>query len=58
VYQDIVAHKAPVVVYPSGYQQIFVQAFTRDYQDVAFGRKSVQQAVDAFFQEANGQLQG
>ncbi|MGA8113386.1 MAG: extracellular solute-binding protein [Actinocatenispora sp.] len=57
VYQDIVRQDAPVVVYPSGYQQIFVDAFTRDYQDVAFGRKSVRQAVDAFFQEATGQLQ-
>jgi multiple sugar transport system substrate-binding protein len=55
-YQDIVAHKPPVIVYPSGYQQIFVAEFTRDYQDIAFGHKSVTQAVDTFFTAAAGIL--
>ena len=32
------------------------QAFLRNYQDISFGRKSVKQAVDAFFSEANASL--
>jgi len=57
VYQDIVSHGAPAIVYPSGYQTVFGQDFTRAYQDISFGKKTVQQGVDAFFKEAQAELQ-
>jgi multiple sugar transport system substrate-binding protein len=56
VYQRIVRGKPPTIVYPPGYQATFESAFTRGYQDISFGRKSVQEAVDAFFTEANAGL--
>jgi multiple sugar transport system substrate-binding protein len=55
-YQSIVAAKVPAQVIPAGYNAVFEQAFTRDFQDVEFGRKSVKDAVDAFFDEANASL--
>jgi multiple sugar transport system substrate-binding protein len=57
VYNEIVDHKAPVIVYPSGYTSVFVDAYTRAYQDISFGRKTVAQAVDSFFKEADADLQ-
>jgi ABC-type glycerol-3-phosphate transport system substrate-binding protein len=56
VYQQMVRSKVPAIVYPPGYQATFESAFTRGYEDVSFGRKSVAQAVDAFFKEANAGL--
>jgi multiple sugar transport system substrate-binding protein len=55
-YQTILEAKVPTQTIPSGYNAVFEQAFRRDYQDVQFGRKTVDQAVDAFFTEANGSL--
>lgn len=55
-YQYILSKKVPAQTIPSGYNAVFEQAFERNYQDVAFGRKSVSQAVDAFFSEANASL--
>jgi ABC-type glycerol-3-phosphate transport system substrate-binding protein len=56
VYQQMVRSKVPAIVYPPGYQATFESAFTRAYEDISFGRKSVSQAVDAFFKEANAGL--
>jgi multiple sugar transport system substrate-binding protein len=56
VYQKVVAQKPTAVLYPPGYQTAFEGTFTRAYQDVSFGRKTVQQAVDSFFAEANAAL--
>lgn len=58
VYQKITAQKPQAVLYPPGYQTAFEGTFTRAYQDVSFGRKTVAQAVDAFFTEANSALGG
>lgn len=55
-YEEIVAAKVPAQVMPSGYNSVFEQAFKRDYQDVQFGKKTVSQAVDAFFSESNASL--
>jgi multiple sugar transport system substrate-binding protein len=55
-YQYILSKKVPAQTIPSGYNAVFEQAFTRDYEDVEFGRKSVSAAVDAFFSEANSSL--
>ena len=55
-FQGILAAKVTTQVIPSGYNAVFEQAFRRDYQDVQFGRKTVDQAVDAFFTEANASL--
>jgi multiple sugar transport system substrate-binding protein len=55
-YEYILSKKVPAQTIPSGYNAVFEQAFTRDYQDVEFGRKSVSEAVDAFFSEANASL--
>jgi multiple sugar transport system substrate-binding protein len=56
LYQEIVAHDPPIVLYPPGYMAVFESAFTRAYEDVAFGSTSVPEAVDAFFEEANAGL--
>jgi multiple sugar transport system substrate-binding protein len=55
-YQYILGKKVPAQTIPSGYNAVFEQAFLRNYQDISFGRKSVKQAVDAFFSEANASL--
>jgi multiple sugar transport system substrate-binding protein len=55
-YQYILGQKVPAQTIPSGYNAVFEQSFLRNYQDIAFGRKSVKQAVDAFFSEANTSL--
>lgn len=55
-YQYILSQKVPAQTIPSGYNAVFEQAFLRNYQDVSFGRKSVKEAVDAFFSEANASL--
>jgi multiple sugar transport system substrate-binding protein len=55
-YNYILSKKVPAQTIPAGYNAVFEQAFTRDFQDVEFGRKTVKQAVDAFFSEANASL--
>lgn len=45
--------KTEAIVYPSGYQQTFATDFTREYEDISFGKKSIKEAVDDFFAEAN-----
>jgi multiple sugar transport system substrate-binding protein len=55
-YQYILSKKVPAQTIPSGYNAVFEQSFLRNYQDISFGRKSVKQAVDAFFSEANASL--
>ncbi|MFI6344230.1 ABC transporter substrate-binding protein [Streptomyces sp. NPDC050560] len=52
VYDYILAKKVPQPFIPSGYNTTFEQAFTRGYENIAFGRKSISQAVDDFFAEA------
>lgn len=56
VYQRIVRAGGKNVSYPAGYRY-FEAAFTRYYQDIAFGRRSVSSAVDDFFSEVEGELQ-
>jgi multiple sugar transport system substrate-binding protein len=51
-YSDIVAQKVPTQILPAGYSSMFEQSFQRDYQDIAFGRKTVDEAVDSFYAEA------
>jgi multiple sugar transport system substrate-binding protein len=53
-----VAKKPPTILYPPGYQATFESAYTRAYEEVAFGKKTVQQAADSFFTEANAGLGG
>jgi multiple sugar transport system substrate-binding protein len=55
-YQYILGEKVPAPTIPQGYNAVFEAAFLRDFQDVEFGRKTVSQAVDAFFSEANSSL--
>jgi multiple sugar transport system substrate-binding protein len=55
-YQFILDKKVPAQTIPPGYNATFEQSFLRSYQDVMFGRKSVAQAVDSFFDEANASL--
>lgn len=56
VYQDIVENQGEPIRYPAGYHY-FEEAFARYYQDIGFGRRSVDQAVDDFFSEVEGELQ-
>lgn len=58
LYQQIVAKKPPTILYPPGYQATFESAFTRAYEEIAFGKKTVQEAADSFFTEANAGLGG
>jgi multiple sugar transport system substrate-binding protein len=58
LYAQIVAKKPPTILYPPGYQATFESAYTRAYEEVAFGKKTVQQAADSFFTEANAGLGG
>ncbi|KAB8165247.1 extracellular solute-binding protein [Streptomyces sp. 3MP-14] len=56
LYQRIVADDPSIVLYPPGYLAVFESAFTRAYEDVAFGNQTVPEAVDTFFAEANDGL--
>ncbi|MEV6288557.1 extracellular solute-binding protein [Kribbella sp. NPDC051770] len=58
LYAQIVAKKPPTILYPPGYQATFEKAYTRAYEEIAFGKKTVQQAADSFFTEANAGLGG
>ena len=55
LYQQIVV-KAPVLTFPPGFNAAFQQSFLRNYDEASFGRKTVEQAVDAFFTETNSTL--
>jgi len=56
LYKQILAAEPPIIVFPPGYQATFEASFTRNYNEAAFGRMTVAQAVDAFFSEANAGL--
>lgn len=56
VYNFILSKKVPQPTIPSGYNATFEQSFLREYENVAFGKETVSQAVDAFFTEANASL--
>jgi multiple sugar transport system substrate-binding protein len=58
LYSQIVAKKPPTILYPPGYQATFESAYSRAYEEVAFGKKTVQQAADSFFTEADAGLGG
>jgi multiple sugar transport system substrate-binding protein len=55
LYQDIVK-TAPVLTFPPGFNAAFQQSFLRNYDEASFGRKTVAEAVDAFFTETNSTL--
>lgn len=55
-YNQIVAAKVKNPSIPPGYNAVFEQAFTTEFQKVEFGQKTVKQAVDEFFSEANASL--
>ncbi|MFC4245394.1 ABC transporter substrate-binding protein [Gryllotalpicola reticulitermitis] len=55
-YQYILDQKVPTQTIPAGYDAVFEEAFTRDFQNVEFGKQTVKQATDAFFSEANASL--
>ncbi len=55
-YQYILSQKVASQTMPQGYNAVFEAAFLRHFQDVEFGRATVAQAVDAFFNEANASL--
>jgi multiple sugar transport system substrate-binding protein len=58
LFAQIVAKKPPTILYPPGYQATFESAYSRAYEEVAFGKKTVQQAADSFFAEAGAGLGG
>lgn len=55
-YRAISEDNPPKVNYPPGFNAVFQQAFTRNYNEVAFGRLTLDEAVDAFFTETNASL--
>lgn len=57
-YEYILEQEVPNPVIPPGYNAVFQQAFQREYENVAFGKKTIPQAVDAFFEDANASLGG
>lgn len=52
-YQAIIDADVEAPIMPAGYFAYFSAGLTRHYQDVQFGRATVDEAVDAFFEEAN-----
>lgn len=56
LFQKVVELGPPAVIYPPGYQATFESAFIRAWDEVAFGRTTVEASVDAFFEEANAGL--
>jgi multiple sugar transport system substrate-binding protein len=56
LYRKIVENDPPSIVFPPGYQATFEASFKRAYEDIAFGRKTVEQSVTTFFDEANASL--
>lgn len=56
LYQEILENDPPTIVFPPGYQATFEASFVRAYEDIIFGRASIDDAVATFFAEANGSL--
>lgn len=56
LYQSVLEKDPPYIVYPPGYNATFQQSFERNYDEAAFGRMSVEKAVDAFFTETDATL--
>jgi multiple sugar transport system substrate-binding protein len=56
LYQTILKNDPPVIAFPPGFNAAFQQSFLRNYDEASFGRKTVEQAVDAFFTETNATL--
>lgn len=56
LYQEIVENDPPSIVFPPGYQATFEASFKRAYEDISFGRSSIEEAVTTFFDEANASL--
>lgn len=56
LYNFMLSKKVPQPTIPSGYNATFEQSFQREYQNIAFGKESVAQGVNAFFSEANAAL--
>ena len=56
LYSEIVANDPPSIVFPPGYQATFEASFKRAYEDISFDRKSIDEAVQTFFSEANASL--
>jgi multiple sugar transport system substrate-binding protein len=52
-YQQIIDANVKAPVMPAGYFAYFSAGLTRHYQDVQFGRATVDKAAEAFFKEAN-----
>jgi multiple sugar transport system substrate-binding protein len=53
--EQVIRTNPPIVRYPSGYAAV-VTSLNQAYQNVAFGKTTVTQAVDTFFSEANATL--
>ena len=56
LYKQIVAANPGTIIFPPKYQATFEAPFKLNYDEVAFGRMTVTQAVDKFFSEANAGL--
>ncbi|SMH48847.1 carbohydrate ABC transporter substrate-binding protein, CUT1 family [Rathayibacter oskolensis] len=56
LFQEIVAQDPTSIVFPPGYQATFEASFKRAYEDVSFERKTIDEAVQTFFDEANASL--
>lgn len=56
LFQYIASQEVPAVTYPQGYQTIFQETFARYYQEVAFERMSIDEAVEQFIAEAEAEL--
>lgn len=56
LYQQIVEGDPTSIVFPPGYQATFEASFKRAYEDISFERKTIEEAVQTFFDEANASL--
>ncbi|MAO81932.1 MAG: carbohydrate ABC transporter substrate-binding protein [Nocardioides sp.] len=56
LFEQIVQNDPPSIVFPPGYQATFEASFKRAYEDVVFERRSIEEAVQTFFDEANATL--
>lgn len=56
LFQEIVAGDPTSIVFPPGYQATFEASFKRAYEDISFERRSIEEAVATFFDEANSSL--
>ena len=56
LFQQIVEQDPTSIVFPPGYQATFESSFKRAYEDVSFERKTIDEAVQTFFDEANASL--